>query len=84
MITTTGGKKYVRCFYVDVDKLKAIAILNEFFRAGAPGMDAKKAARRKAFFDECMTPSENEKADRVIAYLKSGMSADEVIAILNQ
>lgn len=84
MITTTDGKKYVRCFYVDVDKSKAIAILNEFFQAGAPGMDAKKAARRKAFFDECTTPSENEKADRIIAYLKSGMSVDEVIALLNQ
>ena len=44
----------------------------------------KKAARRKAFFDECTTPSENEKADRVIAYLKSGMGVDEVIALLNQ
>lgn len=83
-ITTTDGKQYVRCIGCYVDKPKAIAILNEFFQAGAPGMDAKKAARRQAFFDECTTPSENEKADRVIAYLKSGMSVDEVIALLNQ
>lgn len=83
-ITTTDGKQYVRCIGVNVDKPKAIAILNEFFQAGAPGMDAKKAARRQAFFDECTTPSENEKADRVIAYLKSGMTVDEVIALLNQ
>ena len=83
-ITTTDGKQYVNCIGVNVDKPKAIAILNEFFQAGAPGMDAKKAARRQAFFDECTTPSENEKADRVIAYLKSGMTVDEVIALLNQ
>lgn len=83
-ITTTDGKQYVRCIGCYVDKPKAIAILNEFFQAGAPGMKQRIAARQSAFFDECTTPSENERADRVIAYLKSGMSVDEVIALLNQ
>ena len=45
-ITTTDGKQYVNCIGVNVDKPKAIAILNEFFQAGAPEMDVKKAARR--------------------------------------
>lgn len=83
-ITTTDGKQYVRCIRCYVDKPKAIAILNEFFQAGAPGMKQRIAARQSAFFDECTTPSENERADRVIAYLRSGMSVDEVIALLNQ
>lgn len=83
-ITTTDGKQYVRCIGCYVDKPKAIAILNEFFQAGAPGMKQRIAARQSAFFEKCTTPSENEKVDRVIAYLKSGMSVDEVIALLNQ
>lgn len=49
-ITTTDGKQYVRCIGCYVDKPKAIAILNEFFQAGAPGMKQRIAARKSAFF----------------------------------
>lgn len=78
-ITTTDGKQYVRCIGVNVDKPKAIAILNEFFQAGAPGMDTKIATRKKHFFNMCLEPS--KKADQILDCLRSGMSAKEVLMI---
>lgn len=85
-ITTTDGKQYPNCiaFTAEKSQEQAVTILEKFFQAGAPGMNPRIAARQSAFFEKCTTPSENEKADRVIAYLKSGMSVDEVIALLNQ
>lgn len=85
-ITTTDGKQYPHCigFTAEKSQEQAVTILEKFFQAGAPGMNPRIAARQSAFFEKCTTPSENEKADRVIAYLKSGMSVDEVIALLNQ